>query len=165
MYSDQVPVNVKRETSEAVTSAALTPSAYTSLAFSTSTENFQPSSNDVMCDQKAIVSGLSEAGDAEIRSLRTPSLVAERLSQPPEQIPASFSQTTLMTADKPVPADPSQFSEGPSPLEPQTCNSTDRPLNVRDALYFLDTVKAQFHDQPDVYNHFLETMKEFKNNL
>lgn len=39
----------------------------------------------------------------------------------------------------------------------------DRPLNVTDALSYLDAVKTKFDDQPDVYNHFLDIMKEFKN--
>ncbi|TFK20645.1 hypothetical protein FA15DRAFT_689033 [Coprinopsis marcescibilis] len=38
-----------------------------------------------------------------------------------------------------------------------------RPLNVTDALSYLDQVKVQFADQPDVYNQFLDIMKEFKN--
>ncbi|ORX65773.1 hypothetical protein K493DRAFT_412767 [Basidiobolus meristosporus CBS 931.73] len=37
-----------------------------------------------------------------------------------------------------------------------------RPLNVRDALSYLDQVKIQFHDKPDVYNRFLDIMKDFK---
>ncbi|KAH9944008.1 uncharacterized protein BXZ73DRAFT_86987 [Epithele typhae] len=37
-----------------------------------------------------------------------------------------------------------------------------RPLNVSDALGYLDAVKAQFQDKPDVYNHFLDIMKDFK---
>ncbi|KAJ8087508.1 hypothetical protein PM082_006339 [Marasmius tenuissimus] len=43
-----------------------------------------------------------------------------------------------------------------------TQSSAERPLNVTDALSYLDHVKVQFHDQPDVYNHFLDIMKEFK---
>ncbi|QLI65576.1 Paired amphipathic helix protein pst1 [Metarhizium brunneum] len=31
-----------------------------------------------------------------------------------------------------------------------------------DALTYLDQVKVQFHDQPDVYNRFLDIMKDFK---
>lgn len=58
-----------------------------------------------------------------------------------------------------------QLSERPSPVDPQIHNSTERPLNVTDALSYLDAVKVQFHDQPDVYNHFLDIMKEFKNEL
>ncbi|KAJ9096835.1 hypothetical protein QFC21_005106 [Naganishia friedmannii] len=38
----------------------------------------------------------------------------------------------------------------------------ERPLNVRDALSYLDQVKVQFSNQPDVYNRFLDVMKEFK---
>ena len=41
----------------------------------------------------------------------------------------------------------------------------DRPLNVTDALSYLDAVKMQFQDQPDVYNHFLDIMKDFKSQM
>lgn len=37
-----------------------------------------------------------------------------------------------------------------------------RPLNVTDALSYLDAVKNQFHESPDVYNQFLDIMKDFK---
>ncbi|KAJ2377647.1 Transcriptional regulatory protein sin3, partial [Coemansia sp. RSA 2603] len=37
-----------------------------------------------------------------------------------------------------------------------------RTLNVSDALSYLDMVKSQFQDRPEVYNQFLEIMKEFK---
>lgn len=37
-----------------------------------------------------------------------------------------------------------------------------RPLNVTDALSYLDAVKNQFQDSPDVYNQFLDIMKDFK---
>ena len=40
-----------------------------------------------------------------------------------------------------------------------------RPLNVTDALTYLDAVKVQFQDKPDVYNHFLDIMKDFKSQL
>ncbi|KAI9093851.1 hypothetical protein DFS34DRAFT_630591 [Phlyctochytrium arcticum] len=37
-----------------------------------------------------------------------------------------------------------------------------RPLNVKDALSYLDQVKIRFSDQPEVYNRFLDIMKDFK---
>lgn len=37
-----------------------------------------------------------------------------------------------------------------------------RPLNVRDALSYLDQVKLQFQELPGVYNQFLDIMKDFK---
>lgn len=43
--------------------------------------------------------------------------------------------------------------------------SQERQLNVTDALSYLDAVKVQFQDQPDVYNHFLDIMKDFKSQL
>lgn len=35
-------------------------------------------------------------------------------------------------------------------------------LVPQDALSYLDQVKYQFQDQPDVYNKFLDIMKDFK---
>ncbi|KAF8634812.1 hypothetical protein AX17_004064 [Amanita inopinata Kibby_2008] len=66
-----------------------------------------------------------------------------------------------LAAPEPLP----QGSSRPSPVDPQTYTHPDRPLNVTDALSYLDAVKMQFQDQPDVYNHFLDIMKEFKNEL
>lgn len=45
--------------------------------------------------------------------------------------------------------------------------SSSKPLtpdayNPQDALSYLDQVKFQFQDQPDVYNKFLDIMKDFK---
>ena len=40
-----------------------------------------------------------------------------------------------------------------------------RQLNVTDALSYLDAVKQRFHDQPDVYNRFLDIMKDFKSQM
>ncbi len=42
---------------------------------------------------------------------------------------------------------------------------SDRPLNVSDALGYLDQVKMQFSERPDVYNKFLDIMKDFKSQL
>lgn len=44
-------------------------------------------------------------------------------------------------------------------------NAQDRPLDVTDALGYLDAVKVQFHDRPDVYNQFLDIMKDFKSQM
>ncbi|KAI9259908.1 hypothetical protein BY458DRAFT_517000 [Sporodiniella umbellata] len=40
-----------------------------------------------------------------------------------------------------------------------------RPLNVKDALTYLDQVKNKFSHQPDIYNQFLDVMKDFKTQL
>lgn len=37
-----------------------------------------------------------------------------------------------------------------------------KSLNVKDAHSYLVQVKQQFSDQPEVYNRFLDIMKEFK---
>ncbi|KAJ7475654.1 histone deacetylase complex, SIN3 component [Mycena latifolia] len=50
-------------------------------------------------------------------------------------------------------------------LQPTNHTPLDRPLNVTDALSYLDAVKNKFQDQPNVYNHFLDIMKEFKSQI
>lgn len=51
----------------------------------------------------------------------------------------------------------------PTPPPPQADQGGNyRPLNVRDALTYLDQVKVRFSDQPEVYNRFLDIMKDFK---
>lgn len=92
-------------------------------------------------------------------------------SHPPPR-PESTSlllQPTLMAVDEhPTTTRMYRESRRPSPLgygEPQQSQPLDRPLNVTDALSYLDAVKVQFQDQPDVYNHFLDIMKEFKSEL
>lgn len=49
----------------------------------------------------------------------------------------------------------------PSQQQQQQANNY-RPLNVNDALTYLDQVKSQFQNEPDVYNQFLDIMKDFK---
>ena len=45
---------------------------------------------------------------------------------------------------------------------PSISSTTFYRLKVEDALSYLDQVKLQFAKQPDVYNQFLDIMKEFK---
>ncbi len=52
----------------------------------------------------------------------------------------------------------SQSSGGAS----STATSQFQRLKVEDALSYLDQVKLQFGNQPQVYNDFLDIMKEFK---
>jgi paired amphipathic helix protein Sin3a len=47
----------------------------------------------------------------------------------------------------------------------QVATEEYRPLNVKDALTYLDTVKAKFSSQNDVYNQFLDIMKDFKSQM
>jgi paired amphipathic helix protein Sin3a len=41
-------------------------------------------------------------------------------------------------------------------------SETSKQLNVKDAVSYLDQVKQKFHDQPEIYNRFLDIMKDFK---
>jgi paired amphipathic helix protein Sin3a len=53
----------------------------------------------------------------------------------------------------------------PQPPSQSLNGSIDRQLNVTDALSYPDAVKVQFHERPDVYNVFLDIMKDFKSQV
>lgn len=106
----------------------------------------------------------------------TPTLPSLSLDQPTKPDPSEQTQreqrlealatprtVTAVSDEIPLPPTASQRSRRPSPMDPQSYSSPDRPLNVKDALSYLDAVKVKFSEQPDVYNHFLDIMKEFKN--
>jgi paired amphipathic helix protein Sin3a len=84
--------------------------------------------------------------------------------------PQPLPQGALMSVEgSPKPASPNSKPKTPMPPAPaQGEGPTDqspgssRPLNVTDALGYLDAVKNEFHDRPDVYNRFLDIMKDFK---
>ncbi|KAI6047849.1 hypothetical protein EDC04DRAFT_2886647 [Pisolithus marmoratus] len=66
---------------------------------------------------------------------------------------------------KPTTPRPRTAGEASEPCHPQKPADPSRPLNVTDALTYLDAVKIQFHDRPDVYNNFLDIMKDFKSEV
>lgn len=43
--------------------------------------------------------------------------------------------------------------------------AANQSLDVSDALRYLDEVKDQFQEKPEVYEQFLNIMKDFKNQL
>ena len=70
------------------------------------------------------------------------------------------------TGDPAQPGPPSPTHDAPMPKpatpRPGLPDQNARPLNVTDALSYLDAVKVQFQDKPEVYNQFLDIMKDFK---
>lgn len=52
-----------------------------------------------------------------------------------------------------------------TPVSETSNSTTSSRINKNDALNYLDQVKTQFQGQPEVYNKFLEIMKEFKAHL
>ncbi|KAG8737241.1 Transcriptional regulatory protein sin3, partial [Ceratobasidium sp. 414] len=92
-------------------------------------------------------------GSAAVASARPPS-TGPNHNHNPNALPAIGSASSLR------PYSPSRSplpSETPAPLSPGS-----RPLNVKDALSYLEMVKVKFQDKPDVYNQFLDIMKDFK---
>jgi len=57
---------------------------------------------------------------------------------------------------------PQGFLGGPSPMQSQAQLAHGQQPILNDALSYLDQVKVRFSDQPDVYNKFLDIMKDFK---
>lgn len=50
------------------------------------------------------------------------------------------------------------------PPPPSSQAPQPQKMELHDAFAYLDRVKAEFSDQPDVYNRFLQIMREFKAN-
>ncbi|KAH7882268.1 hypothetical protein F5I97DRAFT_1816924 [Phlebopus sp. FC_14] len=82
----------------------------------------------------------------------------------PANDPSSKLHSPSFTTAK-SPSNPSDANLRLPPVSYIETQAVDRPLNVTDALSYLDAVKMQFHEQPDVYNHFLDIMKDFKSQL
>ena len=122
--------------------------------------------------------------DLANRSSETRSILA------PARLPESTVESTTLTT--PLDSDPSILLHAivtpgaldmntrtpkPSTPRPQTGDSStgssgqqhspemSRPLNVTDALSYLDAVRNQFQDNPEVYNQFLDIMKDFKSQV
>ena len=87
------------------------------------------------------------------------------LAQPNAESAPTQSLTT-MVPELPVPSSNTASSNVRlPPLSYVEGQPQERQLNVTDALSYLDAVKVQFQDQPEVYNQFLDIMKDFKSQV
>ncbi|XP_058806955.1 paired amphipathic helix protein Sin3a isoform X2 [Phymastichus coffea] len=77
---------------------------------------------------------------------------------PQVPVPSSQAQSHTQTASAIRPRVPTP----PSGSISSSSASSFQRLKVEDALSYLDQVKYKFSDQPQVYNDFLDIMKEFK---
>ncbi|GAA5862618.1 hypothetical protein JCM3774_001079 [Rhodotorula dairenensis] len=71
--------------------------------------------------------------------------------------PAQHAQNRHQQPPPPPPQQQQQHTHQQQQQQP-----TQAPLNVRDALHYLDRVKQQFANDYDVYDQFLTIMKDFK---
>ncbi|KAJ1891787.1 hypothetical protein LPJ66_006720, partial [Kickxella alabastrina] len=118
----------------------------------------------------AAVSGTAFANGPRAPGARPimPAAPAGALSQPSQAATATAAPTLVLVqngapaAGSTVAAVGAAATVSAGPPHPVAADSAVRPLNVSDALYYLDLVKSQFNDRPEVYNQFLEIMKEFK---
>ena len=99
----------------------------------------------------------------EHRARATPT-TRSRPATPRVPLPVQPMDADPANAPLESPQDPSA-SHPLSAGSPDQSGGGDRPLNVSDALSYLDSVKAQFSEQPEVYNKFLDIMKDFKSQL
>ncbi|KAJ3220080.1 Transcriptional regulatory protein sin3 [Dinochytrium kinnereticum] len=81
-------------------------------------------------------------------------------SQPPSHHPIGQAPTTQNLVQSAPTSNPTVTITSAAPSGPAYDQA--RPLNVKDALTYLDQVKIQFQDFPHVYNQFLDIMKDFK---
>ncbi|KIJ29114.1 hypothetical protein M422DRAFT_54338 [Sphaerobolus stellatus SS14] len=79
-------------------------------------------------------------------------------SPPPPRVDSAVSPAD---SQPPVPP-PNQLQPPPAGSAGAGARDSNRHLNVHDALGYLDAVKNKFQNNPDVYNDFLEIMKDFK---
>lgn len=81
---------------------------------------------------------------------------AHGISIPGTSAPTGFAKSGLVT--------PGIAPSGAT--QPRTSpDSTGPPLNVNDALAYLEVVKVKFENWPDIYNQFLDIMKDFKSQV
>ncbi|KAF8323928.1 hypothetical protein DL93DRAFT_2070048 [Clavulina sp. PMI_390] len=111
--------------------------------------------------------------------LPPPTQLAPPTILPPLPVGNSYARSASVLAGAPgslpgtpVPVaygEPGLTTPGGAPLPPsQTPTSpgaSGRPLNVKDALSYLELVKVKFENWPDVYNQFLDIMKDFKSQV
>lgn len=90
------------------------------------------------------VAGQLVTGSSNASSNQLPNQAVHQANANSNQPPSA--QTNAAQPPSSAPPPPQQFQR----------------LKVEDALSYLDKVKLQFHDQPQVYNDFLDIMKEFK---
>lgn len=76
--------------------------------------------------------------------------------KPPAIQPLSVQQMRSKGASPPL------VPQNPPANQQQSPGSSFQRLKVEDALSYLDLVKFKFGDRPQVYNDFLDIMKEFK---
>jgi paired amphipathic helix protein Sin3a len=92
-------------------------------------------------------------------------LAAPRPPSPPPPVDAPNVPAPTPTPDPPSTERQTNVEVVPQPLPENQNGAVDRQLNVTDALSYLDAVKIQFNDRPDVYNVFLDIMKDFKSQV
>ncbi|KAG8727306.1 Transcriptional regulatory protein sin3, partial [Ceratobasidium sp. 423] len=101
-------------------------------------------------------------------SASTPGLSSLLPSTSPNTVPLALAAPSALAPSShmnPNINPPIRYSPPRSPLPPDApapSSAEAHPLNVKDALLYLEMVKAKFQDKPDVYNHFLDIMKDFK---
>ena len=113
------------------------------------------------------------AGDGSATSVQPPQPPPppSRLRSHDSLTGAALHTRSRATSVKPDPVPTENGSSNGAPAAPASNSAqgngsnNNRPLNVTDALSYLDAVKVQFHDKPDVYNHFLDIMKDFKSQM
>ncbi|CEP19155.1 hypothetical protein [Parasitella parasitica] len=134
------------------------PSSYPSLpapAQSASHHSYSNPANTVSA--AGLVTAKSNNGNGNMGNTHMPLLSSSTLGS--RSRPKYSDQPQHAAAETTISGTKKSNSEA-SPASPT--DGGYRPLNVIDALAYLDQVKGRFADNPKVYNKFLDIMKDFK---
>ncbi|CAO3638075.1 unnamed protein product [Mucor fragilis] len=124
------------------------------------------SSNDHANDPSTVLPPIPSRTATPPFNERRPSIVRQPIQQQQSSPAQQHHQPHPQQSSQQQPANsnaPSAAAAAAATTSPSSQNGGGyRPLNVRDALTYLDQVKVRFSDDPDVYNQFLDIMKDFK---
>lgn len=83
-----------------------------------------------------------------------------------EDLPSLNSQPSAMNSGTPAlsVSNVSASSTGTSASATAASATAAQSMQLNDAFAYLDRVRAEFSDQPEIYNKFLQVMREFKSN-
>ncbi|KIW99358.1 uncharacterized protein Z518_11346 [Rhinocladiella mackenziei CBS 650.93] len=101
-------------------------------------------------------------GPAQHEPQRSSQYMHQQVAPPPAPAPAPAPPPPPPPQQQQQPQQGQAFMPGPSPMPaPAQLAHGQQPI-LNDALSYLDQVKVRFSDHPDVYNRFLDIMKDFK---
>jgi len=116
---------------------------------------------------EAIPAAAAGSPEASSAAAEAPQSSPMAVDSPEKDGPSPAPQSATPPPGPPQPHDPPPLPQHPAAAPPQQPPAAPvdrgmRELRVEDALLYLDHVKMEFKDRPQIYNQFLAIMKNFK---